>query len=84
MIVLTFFFCISGCFFFFFFFFYPTITYLSLAISFLFLRPSNYIIAIIITIMLINTTVTDIFEKSSWGEFKAKNSNGIVYPYSLR
>ena len=84
MIVLIFFFFFLVGFFSSFFFFYPTITYLNLAISFLFLRPSNYIITIIITIMLINTTVTDIFEKSSWGEFKAKNSSGIVYPNSLR
>ena len=32
--------------------------------------------------MLINITVTGILEKSSGGEFQAKNSSDMVYPYS--
>ena len=37
---------------------------------------------IIIIIMLINITVTVILEKSSVGEFQARNSSGMVYPYA--
>ena len=40
------------------------------------------IIIIIIIITLINITVTGILEKSSGGEFQAKNSSDMVYPYS--
>ena len=32
--------------------------------------------------MLINITFAAILEKSSGGEFQARNSNGMVYPYS--
>ena len=39
---------------------------------------------IIIIVMLINIIVTDILEKSSGGEFQAKNSSEMVYPYSSR
>ena len=41
-------------------------------------KPSNYIINIIITIMFINITITGILEKSSGGEFQARNSSDIV------
>ena len=45
-------------------------------------KSSNYIITIIITIMFINITVMGVLEKSSGGEFQARNSSGMVYPYS--
>ena len=38
------------------------------------------IITIIIIITLINITVTVILEKSSGGEFQAKDSSGMFYP----
>ena len=40
------------------------------------------IIIIIIIIMLINITVTVFLEKPSAGEFQARNSSGMVYPYA--
>ena len=71
-----------------------------LSSSYYLFKPNNYSITIIITIvftiivtiiiiiiiivMLINITVTVILEKSSGGEFQARNSNGMVYPYSSR
>ena len=39
---------------------------------------------VIIIVILINVTVTVILEKSSGKEFQARNSNGMVYPYSSR
>ena len=47
-------------------------------------KPSNYIITIIITIMFINITVMGVLEKLSGREFQARNSSGMVYPYSSR
>ena len=47
-------------------------------------KPSNYIITIIITIMFINIAVMGVLEKSSGGEFQARNLSGMVYPYSSR
>ena len=41
-------------------------------------------IIINIVVMLINITFTAILEKSSGGEFQARNSSGRVYPYSSR
>ena len=41
-----------------------------------------FIIIVIIIIMLINITITVILEKSSAGEFHARNSSGMVYPYA--
>ena len=41
-------------------------------------KSSNYIITIIITIMFINITVMGVLEKSSGGEFQARNSSGMV------
>ena len=38
----------------------------------------------IITIMFINITVMGLLEKSSGGEFQAKKSSSMVYPYSSR
>ena len=55
--------------------------------SFLFfylVKPGNFIIAIIITIIFINVTVKCVLEKSSWGEFQESNSSRMVYPYSSR
>ena len=40
------------------------------------------IVKIIIIVILININVTVILEKSSGGEFQARNSSGMVYPYS--
>ena len=56
------------------------------------MKPNNYIIVsiiivvfiIVIVIRLINITPTGILEKSSWGEFEAGNSSGMVYIYSSR
>ena len=45
-------------------------------------KPSNYIINTIITIMFINITITSILEKSSGGEFQAKNSSDTVVTLS--
>ena len=61
-------------------------------------KPSNYIITVIIIIiiiittiiitiiiivaMLINITVIGILDKSSRGKFRARNSSGMVNPYS--
>ena len=42
------------------------------------------LIIINIIVMLINITFTAILEKSGGGEFQARNSNGMVYPYSSR
>ena len=40
---------------------------------------------IIITIVIVtNITVTVILEKSSGVEFQARNSSGMVYPFSSR
>ena len=39
-------------------------------------------IIIITIVILINITGTVILEKSSGGEFQARNSSGMVYPYS--
>ena len=52
--------------------------------SYYLFKPSNYIITTIITIMFINITVMSVLEKSSGGEFQARNSSGMVYPYSPR
>ena len=41
-------------------------------------------IIIITVLVLINITGTVIFEKSSGGEFQARNSNGMVYSYLSR
>ena len=51
--------------------------------SYLF-KPSNCIITIIMTIMFINITVMSVLEKSSGGEFQARNSSGMVFPYLSR
>ena len=40
------------------------------------------IVTIIIIIIIINITVMGILEKSSGGEFQARNSSDTVYPYS--
>ena len=56
----------------------------SLSSSYFLYNPSNYTITIIITVMFINITVTGVLEKSSGGEFQARNSSGMVYPYSSR
>ena len=46
-------------------------------------KPSIYSITIIIiTIMFIDITVMGVLEKSSGGDFQARNSSGMVYPYS--
>ena len=37
-----------------------------------------------IIVMLINITFTAILEKSSGGEFQARNSSGMIYPYWSR
>ena len=61
--------------------------YLYLCLLFLFfylVKPGNFIIAIIITIIFINVTVKSVLEKSSWGEFQESNSSRMVYPYSSR
>ena len=42
------------------------------------------LIIINIIVMLINITFTAILDKSGGGEFQARNSNGMVYPYSSR
>ena len=42
------------------------------------------LIIINIIVMLINITFTAILEKSGGGEFQARNSSGMVYPYSSR
>ena len=55
-----------------------------LSSSYFLFNPSNYTITIIITIMFINITVKGVLEKSSGGEFQARNSSGMVYPYSSR
>ena len=39
---------------------------------------------IIAIVVLINITGTVILEKSSGEEFQARNSSGMVYPYSSR
>ena len=39
------------------------------------------IIIIIIIVMLTNINVTVIYEKSSGGEFQARNLSGMLYPY---
>ena len=41
----------------------------------------NTIIIIIIIVMLINISVAVILEKSSGGEFQARNSSGMIHPY---
>ena len=51
--------------------------------SYYLLQPSNYVITTIITIMFINITVMVVLEKSSGGEFQAKKSSGMVYPYKV-
>ena len=56
--------------FFFHFFFFSSACYL--------FKSSNYIITIIITIIFINITVMGVLEKSSGGEFQARNSSGMV------
>ena len=56
----------------------------SLSSSYFLFNPSNYTVTIIITIMFINITVTGVLEKSSGGEFQARNSSGMAYPYSSR
>ena len=54
--------------------------------SYYLFRSSDYIIIIIIfimiTIMFINITVTGIVGKSNGGDFQARNSSGMVYPFS--
>ena len=50
--------------------------------SYYLFKPSNYIITTVIAIMFINITVMGILEKSSGGEFQARNSSDMVYPYS--
>ena len=54
------------------------------SLSYYLFKPSNYIITTIVTIMSINITVLGVLQKSSWGEFQATNSSGMVYPYSQR
>ena len=52
--------------------------------SYYLFRSSNYIIIIIfimITIMFINITVPGIVDKSNGGDFQARNSSGMVYPF---
>ena len=56
----------------------------SLSSSYFLFNPSNYTVTIVITIMFINITVTGVLEKSSGGEFQARNSSGMAYPYSSR
>ena len=73
--VLHIYFCISG-------FFVVVVFFLSS--SYFLFNPSNYTITIIITIMFINITVKGVLEKSSGGEFQARNSSDMVYPYSSR
>ena len=50
-------------------------------------KPSNcittIIIIIIITTMFIDITVKGALDKSSGGEFQARNSSGMIYTYSL-
>ena len=41
-------------------------------------------VIIIIIVISINSTGRVILEKSSGGEFQARNSSGMVYPYSSR
>ena len=55
-----------------------------LSSSYFLFNPSNYTITIIISIMFINITVKGVLEKSSGGEFQARNSSGMAYPYSSR
>ena len=50
--------------------------------SYYLFKPSNYIITVIITIIFITITDAGILEKSSGGEFQARNSSVMVYPYS--
>ena len=47
-------------------------------------KPSNRIITIMITVMFINITVTGVPKKPSGGEFQARDSSGIIYPYLSR
>ena len=68
---------------------YIFLLYMFICISVFFLssfyylfKLSNYIITIIITIIFINITVTDILEKSSGGEFQARNLSAMVYPHA--
>ena len=63
-------------------FFFPFFVFYSS--SYCLFKPSNYIITIIIAIMFINITVMGVLEKSSGAEFQARNSRGMVYPYSSR
>ena len=42
------------------------------------------IIIIITIVILINISGRVVLEKSSGGEFQARNSSGMVYPYSSR
>ena len=68
---------------------YIFLLYIFICISVFFLssfyylfKLSNYIITIIITITFINITVTGILEKSSGGEFQARNLSAMVYPHA--
>ena len=76
--------CVCACISFFLFllllFFFLLFFFFSL--SYYLFKPSNYIITNIVTIVFINITVLGVLEKSSWGEFQARNSSGMVYPYS--
>ena len=57
----------------------------SFSSSYYLFKPSNCIttIIIIITTMFIDITVKGALDKSSGGEFQARNSSGMVYTYSL-
>ena len=63
-------------FFFLFFSFHLPTTYLSLVITLLLL--------LLQLCLLIFINITGILEKSSGGEFQARNSSGMVYPYLSR
>ena len=58
--------------------------YILIFLLLLLLLLSFFIIIIVFIVMLINIFVTVIFEKSSGGEFQARNSSGMDYPYSSR
>ena len=73
--------CCCCCCCYFFSFFFP---FFFFSFSCYLYKPSNYIITIIITIMFINIAVMGVLEKSSGGKFQARNSSGMVYPYSSR
>ena len=62
----------------FFFVFLGFFVFVLFSSSYYLFKPTNYIN----TIMFINITVMGVLEKSIGGEFRARNSSGMVYPYS--